>query len=200
MMLAPPPVQLTSPQPHHEALDDHELIEGHQIIERLRGEQEALEREVLFHADRADALEDALGAAQRQNGGLAVLAHLRLHSRRQLQGALRLRTLLACRAALAATRALGAWRERAALLVVPPGLSGAPIDALERAALARERDELRGRIAVLEYNSLVHEKAARAAATKAQRLQAAAALTGVLLTRRGEGVARAFGAWEKLLS
>ena len=48
---------------------------GHQIIERLRGEQEALEREVLFHADRADALEDALGAAQRQNGGLAVLAH-----------------------------------------------------------------------------------------------------------------------------
>ena len=37
-MLAPPPVQLTSPQPHHEALDDHELIEGHQIIERLRGE------------------------------------------------------------------------------------------------------------------------------------------------------------------
>ena len=98
-MLAPPPVQLTSPQPHHEALDESELLEGHQIIERLRGEQEALEREVLFHADRADALEDALGAAQRQNGGLAVLAHLRLHSRRQLQGALRLRTLLACRAA-----------------------------------------------------------------------------------------------------
>ena len=94
-MLAPPPVQLTSPQPHHEALDESELLEGHQIIERLRGEQEALEREVLFHADRADALEDALGAAQRQNGGLAVLAHLRLHSRRQLQGALRLRTLLA---------------------------------------------------------------------------------------------------------
>ena len=77
---------------------------------------------------------------------------------------------------------------------------GAPIDALERAALARERDELRGRIAVLEYNSLVHEKAARAAATKAQRLQAAAALTGLLLARRGEGVASAFAAWEKLLS
>ena len=83
---------------------------------------------------------------------------------------------------------------------MPPGSSGAPIDALERAALERERDELRGRIAVLEYNSLVHEKAARAAAFKAQRLQAAAALTGVLLARRGEGVARAFGAWEKLLS
>ena len=118
-MLAPPPVQLTSPQPHHEALDESELLEGHQIIERLRGEQEALEREVLFHADVADALEDALGAAQRQNGGLAVLAHLRYT--RAANSGTRCGCARCSRAAALATRALGAWRERAALLVVPPG-------------------------------------------------------------------------------
>ena len=165
LMLAPPPVQLTSPQPHHEALDESELLEGHQIIERLRGEQEALEaggplprrprRRARGCARRGAAAERRARRARPSPptlappaSGRAAAAHAAHVPRRARRHA-----------------RLGAWRERAALLVVPPGSSGAPIDALERAALARERDELRGRIAVLE-NSLVHEKAARAAATR----------------------------------
>lgn len=70
-----------------------------------------LERELLYHADRADSAERELFELRRMCASLKVLAYGRLRSRNHLVAAAALRSTLTCVGAMALANALRTWRD-----------------------------------------------------------------------------------------
>ena len=82
-------------------------------VDALRKDVEGipmLEQELLYHADRADAMEQTVALLQARNQQLEVLAHRRMRSQYQLSSAAQMRCLHACVGTVALANALRTWR------------------------------------------------------------------------------------------
>jgi len=81
-------------------------------IEALQSDMQSvplLEQELLFHADRADAMERTLVEMDARNLHLETFAHARVRSQNQLNAAAHMRCFLKCSHALRLSHALRTW-------------------------------------------------------------------------------------------
>ena len=168
-----------------------------------------LEMEVLHHADRADALERELAAAEARNQSLTVLAHARQRARTQIEAAARMRYVAASREASAAHSALCQWRAFSAASGQHVGASAVAawhrderpasqqVQVAPASAAAVATREPGDELAQLEYDLLLHKRLLRQQATQGRRTAAAQLLRAFWWSMRRWELAGALSRWQR---
>ena len=180
-------------------------IETHQLqdqVEQLRAQLAdvpQLEREVLYHADRADEMERVARELQGRNNRLQVLAHARARSRQQLDAIRPLRILVWARAIDSAARALAQWREAVRYATAQDGARSGGADSGRQSGVgglfpAATPGES-AMVAQLRYQNMLLQRQIAQQALMTRRAVAAALLLAVMRKREDWQLASAWSMW-----